>query len=131
MLHRLGHRLLGDGVEYDPLDLLILERLLLVERFQHVPGDGLALAIRVGRQDQRVGALEGTRDVIDALLGLRVDLPKHLEIIVRVDRPVLGRQVADMAKGGQHLVTGTKIFVYCLRLGGRLDNDNFHENPMG
>ena len=52
MLHRLEHRLLGDGVEHHPLDRLLLERVLLLEDFQHVPGDRLALAIGVGGQDQ-------------------------------------------------------------------------------
>ena len=131
MLHRLGHRLLGDRVEDDALDRLVLQRVLFVERLQHVPGDGLALAIGVGGQDQRVGVLQGVGDVVDALLRLGVDLPEHLEIVVRIDRAVLGRQVADMAKGGQDLVTGAQILVDRLRLGRRLDNDNFHENPMG
>ena len=73
----------------------------------------------------------GMGDVVDALLRLRVDLPEHLEIIVGVDRTVLGRQVADMAKGRQDLVAGAKILIDRLRLGRQLDNDNFHENPMG
>ncbi len=131
MLHRLGHRLLGDGVEDDALDRLVLQRLLFIERFEHVPGDRLALAVGVGGEDQRVGLLEGMGDVVDPLLRLRIDLPEHLEIIVRVDRSVLGRQVADMAKRRQHLVTGSKIFVDRLRFGRQLDNDNFHEIPMG
>ena len=52
MLHRLEHRLLGDGVEHDALDRLLLERLLLLEHLEHVPGDGLALAVGVGGEDQ-------------------------------------------------------------------------------
>ena len=131
MLHRLGHRLLGDGVEHDALDRLVLQRLLFLQHFQHVPGDRLALAVRVGGQDQGVGALEGAGDVVEPLLRLGVDLPEHLEIIVRIDRAVLGRQVADMAKRGQNLVAGAQVFVDRLRLGRRLNNDNFHENPMG
>jgi hypothetical protein len=39
-----------------------------LERLEHVPGDRLALAIRVGRQDQLVGALHGLRD-LDKYLG--------------------------------------------------------------
>ena len=131
VLHRLGHRLLGDRIEDDALDRLALQRLLFVEGFQHVPGDRLALAVGVGRQNEGVGLLEGMGDVVDALLRLGVDLPEHLEIIVGIDRSVLGRQVTDMAKGGQDLVTGAKILIDRLRLGRRLDNDNFHENPMG
>ena len=59
MLHRLGHRLLGDGVEHHALDLLVLERLLLLQHLEHVPRDRFAFAIRVGGEDQLVGTLEG------------------------------------------------------------------------
>ena len=52
MLHRLGDRLLGDGVEHHALDLVVLQRALLLQHLQHVPGDGLALAIGVGGEDQ-------------------------------------------------------------------------------
>ena len=131
MLHRLGHRLLGDRIEDDALDRLALERLLFIEGLQDVPGDRLAFAVGVGRQNEGVGLLQGVGDVVDALLRLGVDLPEHLEIIVRVDRSVLGREVPDMAKGRQDLVTGAQVLVDRLRLGRRLDNDNFHENPMG
>jgi hypothetical protein len=96
-----------------------------------VPGDGLALAVRVGRQNKGIGAFEGMGDIVHPLLGLGVDLPEHLEIIVGIDRSVLSRQVPDMAKGGQDLVTGAKILIDGLRLGRRLNNNNFHENPMG
>ena len=130
MLHRLGDRLLGDGVEHHALDLLALERALLLQHLQHVPGDRLALAIRVGGEDQLVGALDGLGDVVEALLRLGVDLPDHVEIVVRIDRAVLGRQVADMAERGQHLVAGPEIFVDRLGLGGRLDNDDVHEIPL-
>ena len=61
VLHRLGHRLLGDGVEHDALDLLALQRVLLLEHFEHVPGDRLALAVGVGGEDQLVGAFDRPR----------------------------------------------------------------------
>ncbi len=52
MLHGLGHRLFGDGVEDDALDRLAFQRLLFVKRFQHVPGNRLAFAVRVGGQNR-------------------------------------------------------------------------------
>ena len=128
--HRLGHRLLGDGVEHDPLDRLAVERLLLLEHFEDVPGDRLALAVGVGRQDQLVGALDGPRDVVEALLRLGIDLPDHAEIGVRIDRAVLGRQVADMAEGGQDLVAAAEILIDRFRLGGRFYKHEIHENPL-
>ena len=131
MLHRIEHRLLGDGVEHHPLDRLLLERLLLLEHFEHVPGDGLALAVGVGRQDELARALHGAGDVVEALLGLVVDLPDHAEIGLGIDRAVLGRQVPDMAEGGQHLVAGAKILIDGLGLGGRFNNDDIHVIPLG
>src|SRR6185437_8392238 len=42
------YRLLGDGVEGDPLYVDALQRLLVGEHVPDMPGNGLALAIRVG-----------------------------------------------------------------------------------
>ena len=120
VLHRLGDRLLGDRVEHDALDLLALERVLFLQHLQHVPGDRLALAVRVGGEDQLVGALDGPGDVGEALLRLGVDLPDHAEIGVRIDRAVLRRQVAHVPERGQHFIAGPQIFVDRLGLGGRI-----------
>ena len=126
VLHRFADRLLGDGVEHDALDGLRLQRVLFLEHFEHVPGDRLALAVGVGGQDQAVGAFDGAGDVVQPLLGLVVDLPEHLEIMVRIDRAILGRKVADMAERSQNLVAGAQILVDRLGLGRRFNDDNFH-----
>ena len=126
MLHRLGDRRLGDGVEDDPLDRRGLDRLAAGQILQHVPADRLALAIGVRGQDQAVGALERLGDVREALGRFAIDLPAHGEIIVRPHRAILGGQVAHVAIGGQHRVVGAKITVDGFRLGGALDDDNFH-----
>ncbi len=131
MLHRLGHRLLGDGVEDDALDLLVLERLLFLQHLEHVPGDRFAFAIRVGGEDQLVGTLERAGDIVHALVRPGVDFPEHVEIVVRIDRAILWGEVADMAKRGQNLVAGAEVFIDRLRLGRQLDYDNIHENPVG
>ena len=52
--HRLAHRVLGDLVEHDPLHLLALQRPLRLQQFVQVPGYGFALAVRVGREIQRL-----------------------------------------------------------------------------
>jgi hypothetical protein len=130
MLHRLGHRLFGDGVEHHALDLLLLERALFLQHFEHVPGNGFAFAIRIGGEDERFGALYGLSDVGEAFGCLGIHLPDHLEVLLGIDRPVLGGQVADMTEGGQNFIARTQIFIDGLRLGGRLHDDNFHENPM-
>jgi hypothetical protein len=36
-----------------------------------------------------------------------------------------------MAKGRQDLVAGAQIFIDCLGLGRRLNDDDIHANPMG
>ena len=98
--------------------VLLLERALLLEHFEHVPGDGLALAVGVGGEDELVGLLHRLGDVGEALLRLGVDLPEHVEIGVRIDRAVLGRQVADMAERGQDLVAGPRYLLIVLALAG-------------
>jgi hypothetical protein len=65
--HRLLHRLLGDGVEHDAVDRLVLQAFLPLRIFVDVPGDRLALAVGVGREDQLVGVLDRARDVVEAL----------------------------------------------------------------
>ena len=48
-----------------------------------------------------------------------------------IDRAVLGRQVADMAEGGQDLVVLAQIFVDRLGLRRQLDDEDFHERLPG
>ena len=125
--HRVEHRLLGDGVEDDAADRLVLQHALALQHFEHMPGNGLALAIRVGGEDQPVGVLHRLGDVGQPLGRRAVDLPGHGEIVVGLHRAVLGRQVADMAEGGQNLVVAAEIFVDRLRLCRRFDDDDVHE----
>ena len=91
-----------------------------------MPGDRLALAIRVGGEDQPLGVLERRGDVGDPLGRPAVDLPGHGEILVGPHRAVLGRQVADMAVGGKNREVLAEIFVDGFRLGRRFDDDDIH-----
>ena len=100
---------------------------LSLQRFQDVPGDRLAFAIRVGGEDELFGALDGARDVVQPLDAPVLERPDHLEIVFGIDRAVLGRQVADMPEGGQDLVILAEILVDRLGLRGRLDDEDFHE----
>jgi hypothetical protein len=88
-----------------------------------MPGDGLALAIRVGGQQHAGDVLGGAGDLVHAGLAAVGQLPVHGEILVGPDRPVLGRQVADMAEAGQHRIVAAEIFIDRLGLRGRLDDD--------
>ena len=103
MAHGFLDRVLGDGVEHHAVDALVLQEFLAREDLVDVPGDRLALAIRVGRQDDPLGALDRDADVAEAFGRLGVDLPAHGEVVVRIDRAVLGREVAHMAEGGVEL----------------------------
>ena len=89
MAHGVEHRLFGDGVEHDPLDRNADEGLLAVEHLEHVPGDGLALAVGVGGEDQLGRPLDRLGDLVQALGGLGLDVPMHLEVVVGHDRAVL------------------------------------------
>ena len=104
MLHGFADGLLGDGIEHHPLDRLVLQDLLFLQDLEHVPGNGFAFAIRVGRENEAVGAFDGLGDVVEALLGLGVDLPEHVEVVLRVDRAVFRRQVTDMPERSKDLV---------------------------
>ena len=136
-LARIAHRLLdgvlGHRVEHHAIDALVLEQLLALQNFMDVPGDRLAFPVRVGRQDHAVGVLDRAADVAHPLGGLRVDFPAHREIVVRVDRAVLRRQIPHMAERGVDLVVLAQIFVDGLRLGRRLDDHDFHVRkfPLG
>ena len=121
----------GDGVEHHPLDRHLAQHMLLLEHFQDVPGDGLAFAVRVGGQDQLVGAFDGGGDVLDLGLGAGIDFPDHGEVFVRLDRAVLGGQVADMAEAGQHFIVAAQILIDGFGLGGGFDDENVHAGCFG
>ena len=124
------HRLLGDGVEGDALHVDPVQRLLGLEHVADMPGNGFALAVRVGGEIELAALGDRLGDGVEPLLGLRVDQPVHGEILVRADRTVLGRQVADMTIGGQHGETGAEIFPNGLSLGRGLDDQYVHRRYM-
>ena len=126
--HRVLHRLLGHRVEHHAVDALVLEDPLGLENLVDVPGNRLAFAVGVGGEDQRVGVLDGAADLAEALGGLGVDLPAHVEIVVRVDRAVLGREVADVPERSVHVISLAQVLVDGFCLGGRLDDDDLHES---
>ena len=85
-----------------------------------MPGDRLALAVRVGREIERARALQRLGDRLDLAVAALVGLPVHGEILVRPHAAVLGRQVAHMAEARQHGEVVAEIFVDRLGLGGRI-----------
>ena len=120
---RLLHRFLGDLIKGDAGQRLAFEQPALGQQFLDVPGNRLALAIRIGREENIFSALQGALDLANRLAGALADLPGHGEILVRPHRPILWRQVADMAVRRQYLVLRPQILINSLGLGRRLDDD--------
>ena len=99
VVERASHRVLRDLEEERALDRRPLRRLdLLLD----MPGDRLALAVRVGRDEDRLGRPGGALQFGDRLLlpGDRHIL--RLESILRVDADALDREIADVADGRLH-----------------------------
>ena len=101
--HRRAHPLGRDLAEGDPLDRLVSERVLLPEPAQHLPGDRLALTVRVGGEDQPLGIAERRPD--------RPQRPRrapprglvdHREALVGLHRARLRRQVPHVTVAGKH-----------------------------
>ena len=127
-----GDRLRGDLVEDHPA-----VRHLGLELLQQVPGDGLALAVFIGGEQEFVGVLEQALELGDLLALVAVHDEQRLEVVVHVDAepgprlaPVLGRDlgravrhVADVADAGLDHVTLAEVPGDCPGLGRGLDDD--------
>ncbi len=126
MLHGIQHCRFGDLVEDHSGHLLAAQSLAAAQLLADMPGDRLALAIRIGGEDEPIGGLEGLGDGLDAAFGFVVDLPAHGEVFLGTHRSVLGRQIAHMAEARQDRVIGPEILIDGLRLGRRFDDDDIH-----
>ena len=124
VVHRVLHRALRDLVEGDALDVLALQRAALGQHVLDVPGDGLALAVRVGGEPEPLRALQRGRDLGDLRLPAPVLAPDHGEVLVGQDGTVLFLQVADMAEGGKHGEVTPEILLDRLGLGRRFNHDD-------
>ncbi len=103
--------------------LLAVEVAARLEDLLEMPGDGLAFAIRVGCQNQRLGLAQRARDRIDVALVFLEHLILHPEAVVGIDRAFLRLQVANVTIGGKDVVVLTEILLDGLRLGRRFDDD--------
>ena len=126
MPHGIEHRLFGDGVEDHPFDRDAGEHLLAVKHLEDMPGDGLALPVGVGGEDQLARPLDGLGDLVEPFGGLGLDVPMHLEVLVRQDRAVFRGQVAHMPVRREHAVAWPQVLVDGLGLGWQFDDDDVH-----
>ena len=111
------HRPLGDLVEGDPPHRLGVAS----EQLGDVPGDGLALAIRVGGEVDEGGALGRFLQLGDDLALLLEHLVAGLE--ARADAQVFLHQVADVAHRRLDGIAAAEELLERPGLGGTLDDD--------
>jgi len=71
----------------------------------------------VGREEQRLGLLEGARNGVDVFLVAFDHLVLHGEVVLRVDRAFLRHEVANVAVGGKDFESPAEVFLDGLRLG--------------
>ncbi len=113
----------GDLGEDHALHRLVLDQPAFLQDLGDMPADRFTLAIRVGRQEDVVGALGGLDDGIDVLFVLLDEVVAHREVVVRIDRAFLRHQVAHMPIRGQDGEVLAEVFVDRLGLGGRFDDE--------
>src|SRR5205823_3603835 len=99
------HRAFGDLVEQHAVDVFLVA---LAEGFGDVPGDRLALTIRIGRQ-------------IDVLLAVQ-HLVLGSEVVLDVDTQLALGQVHDVPDRCLHLEVSSQILLERARFGGRFDD---------
>ena len=102
-------------------------------RLRDVPGDGLALAVKVCGQVDGVRALRRLGDRVELLAPIVGDHVLGLEVVLDVDAQlvtarVLG-QVAHVPVGSEDLVIRAEISLDRARLGRRLDHDQVLCHP--
>ena len=124
------HRMLRNLVKHDPVHRFGVQRILFPEQFDQVPGNGFALAIRVGREIQRVRLLQRTDDRIHVFFIALDDLVLHRETTVGIDGAFFGDEVANMAIRSHHLEIFSEIFADGLRLGWRFNDDQILGHRM-
>jgi hypothetical protein len=113
-LHRLGRDLVEGGAH----DMLALE--ILAQRLGHVPGDGLSLAVGVGRQEELLRRFRRLLQLAhDRLLLFGYEVLGQ-EVALDVDAELRFRQVAHMPDRRPHHVAGAEEAGQGARLGRRL-----------
>ena len=127
MCERVIDRALGDLVERDAADLLVGQSCVLGD----VPCDRLAFAVEVGRQPNQVGVPGLVRESLELATAILERLVARREVVIQVNAQRLGRQIADVAIAGEHAVSGSKVALNGLRLGGGLDDDEIVSSAAG
>ncbi len=129
MQEGLLHRALGDLVEGDAMEgdaallFLLAAAAVFGKLFRQMGGDGLALAVRVGRQIHGGRRLRHLLQLGDDLFLAGNDHVVRLEVVLDVHAQDALGQVLDVAERGLDFVVLPQILVDRLRLGRRFDDD--------
>ena len=116
---RLLHGIARDLAELDPKDRLAAWN---TGGLGDMPGDRLALAIRVGREIDCVSGPDRFLQRRDDLFFAFGYLIHRHEAAVDIHAQVALGQIAHMAHGRFDAIAGAEIFLNRLRLGGRLND---------
>ena len=123
---RMLHGVFGDLAEHHAINVaLAVEQFLVAQNLLHVPGYGLAFAIKVGGKIDVFGAACGLDQLVHVLLVALDELVVHGKISIGIDRAGFRHQVADMSVRRQHLKILAQIFIDRARLGRR-----FHDQKV-
>ena len=108
------HRLGRDFVKLDAFDILGF----VADKFRHMPGNGLSLAVGVGREIYGIGLGSGRTEFADHIFFIVYNLVVRRKIVGFVHTKRAGRQVAHMANTGLHHVLRPQKLLDGLHLGG-------------
>jgi hypothetical protein len=118
VLDRRLHRLLGDLVEEDAVDVPPTP-----EALGDVPGDRLPLPVGIGREVDVVGVLGRPLELLDHLPLAVNDVVLGLEIALDVHPELRLGQVDDVSDRGLHREAAPQVLAQGPRLRGRLYDD--------
>ena len=118
VLDALGDHLFGDLVEGNPLGLLIVQ----LQQLLQMPGDGLALPVRVRGQIDGLGGLGFFFQFADQFLFIPDgDIP-GLKAVLNIHAHLALGQIPQVAHGGGHLIVAAQIFFNGFGFRRRLDD---------
>ena len=115
----LGHDLFRDLVEGHALCLFVAE----LQQFFQMPGDRLALAVRVRRKIDRAGRLGVLFQLRDQILFFLHGDIFRLEAVLYVNAQLALRQIPQMPHGRFYLILAAEITLDGLGLRRRFDDD--------
>ena len=119
MLDPILDRRLGDLIEGHALGILLLK----LEQLLDMPGNRLALAVRVSRKVHEIAFADLAADFLDNFI---LSLDRHifrLEIVLKIDTHFLFRQIAQMPHRCLDHISRTEVFANGLGLGWGLHDD--------